>query len=112
MTAGGVGYEPGSETLVLDTVRDLSARGYEGQFQVTGRAVRCQHCGRLTGPEDLEVDEVHRFEGESNPDDEAVVVALHCRACGWRGTLVTGYGPSVPEGDAEFLASLAATLKR
>jgi len=70
--------------------------------------VRCRHCGRLVGLDDLDADEVHRFEGESNPDDQAIVVALECRSCGWRGVLGSGYGVSVPESDADFLFGLAA----
>jgi hypothetical protein len=108
VTAEGIGYRPGAENLVLDTVRDLSARGYEGHWQPMGGGVRCPHCGELVAPDDVEVDEVHRFEGESNPDDEALVAALRCRRCGWQGILVTGYGPSVPEADANLLTSLAA----
>jgi hypothetical protein len=110
MSLEGYGYQPGVENLVLETVRALRGRGYEGQCEATGQGMRCPHCGQLVGLDDLVFDEVHRFEGESNPDDEALVMGLRCRSCGWRGTLVTGYGPSVPEADADLLFGLAARI--
>jgi hypothetical protein len=44
-------------------------------------------------PEDFEIVEVYRFEGNSDPADEAVVYAIESNR-GHKGVLVNGYGPS------------------
>jgi len=49
---------------------------------------------RIHAPESLTVDEIVRFEGESDPEDEAVLFALRSRDGSVRGTFVATYGPS------------------
>ena len=44
-------------------------------------------------PEDFEIVEVYRFEGNSDPADEAIVYAIESNK-GHKGVLVNGYGPS------------------
>ena len=40
------------------------------------------------------VERVDRFEGASDPDDEAILLGLRCPECGALGTFTSGYGPS------------------
>ena len=49
---------------------------------------------------------LHRLEGASDPEDEAVVAALECPACGAWGTIVLSYGPQSSAEDAAVLANL------
>ena len=101
------GYEPGTEIGVVETLDRLHSAGY-ADFSVEGRQVGCPVCAGRLSVADLEVVEVHRCEGESNPDDESIVVAVACRSCGWRGVLVSGYGSSASEAVSEFLTALTA----
>ena len=107
-TTEQAGYEPGGEISVVETLDRLHADGYM-DFSVEGRKTGCPVCDRQLSDTDLEVVEVHRFEGESNPDDESIVVAVACRSCGWRGVLVSAYGSSASNEVAEFLTALRAT---
>ena len=100
-------YEPGTEISVVETLDRLHAAGY-ADFSVEGRPTGCPVCEGRLSVMDLDVAEVHRFEGESNPDDESIVVAVACRSCGWRGVLVSAYGSSASEAAAEFLTALTA----
>lgn len=78
------------ESLV-DALNDLKERGYEADF--TTQTV-CLYCGDLDlrlNPEEFNIDEVYRFEGDSNPDDSAVLFAISS-STGVKGTLVDGYG--------------------
>ena len=59
-------------------------------------------------PESLIVDEIVRFEGITDPDDEAIVFALRCQVHGIRGTYAVPYGAKLPEIDTEMVQRLTA----
>ena len=85
-----------SPTTVTEAVSDLRADGYLVDFSVAeGGVLRCDQCGTLHDPGEAHVDRIARFEGESDPGDEAIVFAITCSGCGLRGTLVSAYGASV-----------------
>lgn len=78
------------ETLV-DALDKLKERGYDADFATQSV---CLYCGDLDirlDPEDFHVDEIYRFEGDSNPDDNTVLYAI-TSATGVKGTLVDSYG--------------------
>lgn len=83
---------PDTVTEALDQLTDL---GYGDDFALSGQDVSCGVCGVVHPAEAVEVDHVYRFEGASDPDDEAIVLGLRCPGCGSRGRFVSGYGPSV-----------------
>src|SRR5262245_27060597 len=62
--------------------------------------------GRIHPPETLIVDEIVRFEGESDPADEAVLFALRTRDASVRGTFVAMFGPSADPVGAELIRRL------
>ncbi|WP_208295692.1 phosphoribosylpyrophosphate synthetase [Fibrivirga algicola] len=45
-------------------------------------------------PEAYKVDEIFRFEGPTNPDDESILYALSSTKYGTKGVLINGYGLS------------------
>jgi len=60
----------------------------------------CIICNEQTfNPQDFKIVEVYRYEGDSDPADEAVVYAIESKN-GLKGVLVNGYGIS-----AETLSS-------
>jgi hypothetical protein len=78
-------------TTVLDAIIGLKERGYNVDFNLNHNGI---NDGRRSLPADrFEITEVHRFEGDTSPDEEAVVYAIESRD-GIKGTLVNGYGPS------------------
>ena len=87
-------------------VNELSAAGYTDTFRAEAQGLRAVTAGCVHAPESLAVDKVVRFEGITNPDDEAIVFALHCRAHGAKGTYVTAYGPQMSPIDAEMARRL------
>ena len=84
---------------VLDAVRELEALGYTDQLHLDASGVRCAACGAEHQPERIVVTHTYRFEGESDPEDEAIVLGIECPACGIRGIVVSAYGP---EADPEL----------
>ncbi len=60
---------------------------------------------RLVEVSALTIDETVRFEGMSNPDDEAILLAVRGEE-GWGGTLLLPYGPDVTADQAAVMRGL------
>ena len=93
---------------VYDTVslavNGLKARGYTTDFDLEENCLVCQDGRYETG--DFEIVEVHRFEGNTDPADEAAVYAVESKN-GKKGVLVTGYGASADGMSAEMVKKLS-----
>jgi hypothetical protein len=97
-----------SVSTVTDAVALLGREGYGDDLHLDGEGLDCSSCG-TTHPTDLvEVDRVFRFEGPSDPADEAIVLGLRCPACGARGSLVSAFGPDADPALAQAFVYLAA----
>jgi hypothetical protein len=97
---------------MVDALAELRASGYVEDFSISGRVLRCRRCGETHEPRDVQIMETIRFEGTSDPDDEAIVFALVCTRCGARGALVTAYGPTVSGEDAAVMTALTDGRRR
>jgi hypothetical protein len=99
--------ESSGETTVSEAITALRRRGYAADFAVSpdGR-LECGGCGHLHAPQDATIDDTIRFEGASDPDDEAIVFALTCQECGSRGVLVAAYGPAASAEEAAVVTAL------
>jgi hypothetical protein len=100
----------------METLREALARLERRGFR---RAFRATPDGELEvagepalAPETLVVEETVRFEGESNPEDEAVLLALRSRDGRIRGTFVATYGPQMEPACAEVMHRLAPDPNR
>ena len=95
------------DPTVVGEIEALRARGYTVDFSVTSDGqLRCNTCHHTHRPTDAVIESTARFEGDSNPDDEAVVFGLRCSACGVRGVLVAAYGPTASAEDAAVVIAL------
>jgi len=74
---------------VTEAVNGLKQRGYTLDFNLKGSLVECE--GQNFNPKEFEITEFHRFEGNSDPGDEAVVYAIESRN-GLKGVLVNAFG--------------------
>jgi hypothetical protein len=93
---------------VVAEIEALRRRGYTADFAVTRDGqLRCDGCGHTHRPEDARIESMARFEGPSNPDDQAIVFGLRCEVCGLRGVLVTAYGPTATAGEASVVTALS-----
>ena len=95
------------EITVVEQIAALRAEGYDTDLSISPDGqLRCGNCGHLHRPGDVVIERTTRFEGESNPDDEAVVFGLRCRVCSARGVLVAAYGPTASAEEAEVIPIL------
>lgn len=91
---------------IAEAVDRLTAAGYRDDFRAEADGLRSRDTGLLFAPEDLVVDEIVRFEGTTDPDEEAVVLAVRSRAGETRGTWTTAYGPVADPVDSTIMARL------
>lgn len=74
---------------VSESLSDLKRRGYTEDFNLKENCLICN--AQQFNPADFEIKEVYRFEGPSDPADEAIVYGIES-ANGLKGVLVNGYG--------------------
>lgn len=89
---------------VSEAVNGLKSRGYTLDFNLQENCIICNEL-ELSANE-FEIIEVHRFEGNTDPADEAVVYGI-ASVHGKKGVLVTGYGISAEGMGADIAKKLA-----
>lgn len=89
---------------VTAAVNGLKQRGFNIDFNLEENCIVC-HQDRFN-PGDFEIVEVYRFEGNTDPADEAVVYGIESRT-GLRGILVSAYGHYSDSMSAEMARKLA-----
>jgi len=78
---------------VSEAINGLKQRGYTLDFNLQKDHVACKTLPLALQPDEFEITEAYRFEGESNPDDEAIVYAIESKH-GHKGVLLNGFGPT------------------
>ena len=75
-----------------EAVNGLKQRGYTIDFNIESDALVCRKTPVSLAPDEFEITEIHRFEGNTDPADEAIVYAIESKH-GHKGILVNAYGP-------------------
>lgn len=119
--AFAIPYDSGEDGMTknyMETLREalarLEERGFDRAFRATsGGALRVEGAPPIA-PESLLVEETVRFEGESDPGDEAVLFALRTPDDRIRGTFVASYGTQLDPSCAAAIERLtpAPTTRR
>jgi hypothetical protein len=78
-------------STLSEAIKDLKERGYREDFNLKPNCIECPSLDLELHPENFAVDEYHRFEGMSNPDDNSIIYAISSKD-GVKGTLVDAYG--------------------
>ena len=88
---------------VTEAIKSLRARGYTLDFNLEENCIVCG--GDKHGPEDFKVDDVYRYEGNTDPGDESAVYAISSSQ-GKKGILVTSYGTYTDAMSSQVLRKL------
>jgi hypothetical protein len=94
---------PNYDTLT-EAVNGLKNRGYSLDFNLSENCIICN--GDQYDPAVFEIVEFYRFEGDSDPADEAIVYAIESNN-GVKGILVNGYGISADAMSSDMVKKLA-----
>lgn len=95
-------YETVSESLT-----DLKKRGFATDFNLAFDNVKCAESGVCLSPSQFEIVEFYRFEGNTDPGDEAVVYAIASKDNSMKGVLVSAYGMYSEQVSNEMIKKLS-----
>jgi hypothetical protein len=91
---------------VSDATRRLQAEGYTGNWYATADgSLQCGETNEIADVEDVRIDHILRFEGQSDPGDEVILYALQAPS-GARGVYSAAYGADMSTEDATVIARL------
>ena len=91
---------------ISEAVNGLQTRGYTLNLNLETDCLHCAKHDLTLHPEDFHIDEVHRFEGETDPADAAIVYAVSSEKHKVKGVLVDGYGISSGAVSPDIMAKL------
>jgi hypothetical protein len=83
-----------SYDTLSQAVNDLIARGYTTDFLIQDEK-DCLYCNNGTlelSPDEFEIDEIYRFEGMTDPDDESIVFAISSKKHNVKGLVINSFG--------------------
>ncbi|MEK6481841.1 phosphoribosylpyrophosphate synthetase [Catalinimonas sp. 4WD22] len=75
-----------------NTMDELRKHGYVEDFNLNRHGLTHTNGNLQLWPEEFVIDDVYRFEGMTDPDDEAVLYAISSDKYHLKGILVNGYG--------------------
>ncbi len=96
-----------SYDTVTDTLLNLKARGYDVDFNIAFDKITCSKNEICLNPEQFEITEFYRFEGDSDPGDENVVYAIESKDGKIKGTITSAYGTYAETISNEMLQKLS-----
>lgn len=88
---------------VSKAIEVLREQGYTNDFNIEEDSLVCNE--EKFNVNNFEIVDVYRYEGNSDPADEAAVYAIKSSG-GVKGILVTGYGASADVASVELLEKL------
>lgn len=92
---------------VTAAIDGLRRQGYTLDFNVKFECLECNSEDALRiHPEDFHVDAYFRFDGMTDPSDEAIVYAISSEKHRIKGVLVNGYGISAEPLTVEMMRKL------
>jgi hypothetical protein len=77
---------------VTEAVSELKKRGFSIDFNIAFDKIICADNKICLHPDEFEIVEAYRFEGDSNPDDEDVVYAVESKDGGLKGVITSAFG--------------------
>ena len=96
-----------TEKTLSEVMEVLRQRGYTEDFnllEVSASYTPDKHCFNIN---DLVIDKIYRFTGQNDPDDEAILYAMHNKSDGAKGVFVNGYGTYTDTKADEIISKIA-----
>jgi|SRR5690606_12521697 len=83
-----------SYNTVSEAITGLQTRGYTHDFSICSEkeCLTCHQTSLNLSPEDFFIDEIYRFEGDSDPGDEMIVYAISSEKHSVKGIVVNAFG--------------------
>ena len=98
-------------TTVTEVINNLRKQGYVEDFNLQQNCLVCREGHYSVFHNEFVIDKVYRFEGDSDPADEATVYAISCPKYDIKGVLVNGAGIYTDDLTNEMLDPLKINRK-
>lgn len=95
-----------SYDTLSEAIAALRQEGYTEDFNLRQNCIECRNGQFQFQPSDFHIDSVFRFEGPTDPADEAILYAISSDTEDIKGLLVNGYGISDASLTSEMLEKL------
>lgn len=95
--------EPMGSAQVLEK---LAKKGYTGDFRSSKLGLKIWPEGMSLDPEDLVVDAIYRFEGQTDLNDEEMIFAISVPKKNLKGTYLVAFGPMMDPIDSAMVLRL------
>ncbi len=91
---------------LLEALNDLKTRGYIYDFNEQKDKLYCTDKQCSFNPEEFEIVEFYRFEGESDPEDSSIVYAIQSDKNHIKGFMVNAYGAYSDTDQSQLLSKI------
>lgn len=95
--------EPETTSQALQRLAD---QGYTADFRTDKDGLKILPHNIIVNPDQIIVDKIYRFEGETDLDDEEIIFALSYPKLGLKGTFLVAFGPKMDPLDADIVQHL------
>ena len=92
---------------VTEALKDLKLRGFTIDFNIAFDKIICSENKICLNPNEFEITEVYRFEGDTDPGDENVVYAIESKDSTAKGTMSSAYGTYAESISTEMIQKLS-----
>jgi len=75
-----------------ETMNELRREGYVEDFNLHQNCLECRNGQFKVFTDEFKIDKYYRFEGQSNPSDQAILYAISSDRYQLKGVLVNAYG--------------------
>lgn len=101
---------PDMKSLAL-LLNKMVLEGYEDDFKIADKGLRSLKTEKVYQPEQINVVNFFRFEGQSDPNDNTIMYVIETTD-GLKGTLVDAYGPYADRKLGEFMNQVESIHKK
>jgi hypothetical protein len=95
-----------SYDTLSEAIADLQKRGYTGNLNLRKEVLCCSNTGLELSPDDFQIDEFYRFEGDTDPGDEMILYAISSEKNQYKGLLVNAFGVYADEVSGQLIQKL------
>ena len=96
-----------SYDTVTEALKGLKAKGYTTDFNIAFDKIICAKKETILKPDEFEIVETYRFEGETNPSDEDVVYAIESKHGNIKGVITSAFGLYADSVSTEMIQKLS-----
>ena len=104
-------FEKEEMTTLTSCVNTLTQRGYSENFVAKDKGLEAPSNKKTYSPEEVRIVDFYRFEGESDPADNAILYAVETND-GLKGMLIDSYGAYADQKISKFISQVQEIDKK